>query len=258
VSLQRFFTGEKTEVWWVVIVEGYKQIGEAPGKWHDLAGLNPNKTNSKKMSLLENLQWRHAVKAYDPTQKVSEEAISKIIEAVRLAPTSSGLQPFKLLVVTDQELKVKLMAGALNPECMRDCSHVLVFAAWDRYTTERIDTVYDRTTDERDQPRGRMSSYTDKIKELYAGQEPKENFEHAARQTYIALGLALAQAAELRVDTTPAEGFDHAFVDETLGLEARGLKSVSLLYVGVADPGKDWLSTMKKVRVSKEDFVVNL
>ncbi len=214
---------------------------------------NPKNT----MPLLEDLKWRHAVKAYDPTQKVSEEKIAKIIEAARLAPTSSGLQPFKLLVVTDPAIKEKLMAGALNPECMRDCSHLLVFAAWDRYTSERIDTVYDRTTDEREQPRGRMSSYTDKIKELYASQQPGENFEHAARQTYIALGLALAQAAELRVDTTPAEGFDNAFVDETLGLTAQGLKSVSLIYVGVANPAKDWLTTMKKVRVPNEDFVMN-
>ena len=209
------------------------------------------------MPLLEDLQWRHAVKAYDPSQKVSEDAISKIVEAARLAPTSSGLQPFKLLVVTDQDLKEKLMSGALNPECMRDCSHLLVFAAWNRYTPERIDTVFDRTTDERELPRGRMSSYTDKIKELYGNQHEEENFAHAARQTYIALALAMAQAAELRVDTTPAEGFNSAFLDQTLGLEELGLKSVSLLYVGVADTEKDWLTGMKKVRAPKEDFVLN-
>ena len=209
------------------------------------------------MPLLEDLQWRHAVKAYDATQKVSEENISKIIEAARLAPTSSGLQPFKLLVVTNQDLKLELMNGALNPECMRDCSHLLVFAAWDQYTTERIDTVYDFTSDERGLPRGRFNSYTDMLKSHYGKQSAQEHFEHSARQTYIALALAMAQAAELRVDTTPAEGFDNAFVDKTLGLEAKGLKSVSLLYVGVADREKDWLSTMKKVRVSKEDFVVN-
>ena len=92
---------------------------------------------------------------------------------------------------------------------MQECSHVIVFAAWDRYTLERIDHIYDYTTDERGLPRGRFSSYTDKIKAIYLDQPAEENFAHAARQTYIALGLALAQAAELRVDTTPAEGFDN-------------------------------------------------
>ena len=95
------------------------------------------------MSLIEDLQWRHAVKAYDSTKKVSEEDLNKILEAARLAPTSSGLQPFRVIVVENQELKEQMVKGALNPEVMRDCSHVLVFAAWDNYSAEKIDKVYD-------------------------------------------------------------------------------------------------------------------
>ncbi len=208
------------------------------------------------MSLITDLQWRHAVKAYDPTKKVTQENIDKILEAARFAPTSSGLQPFKVLVVENQALKDELAKGALNPECMRECSHVLVFAAWDKYTEERIDKVYDFTTDERDLPRGRFGSYTDKLKSIYLNEAAERNFAHTARQTYIALGLALAQAAELRVDSTPAEGFDNKVVDEVLQLEKLGLKSVSLMYVGVADASRDWISTMKKVRMPKEEFVV--
>ena len=94
------------------------------------------------MSLLENLQWRHAVKAYDPTKKVAKEDLNRILEAARLAPTSSGLQPFRIISVENQELKEKMVAGALNPGVMRDCSHVLVFAAWDSYSEEKIDKVY--------------------------------------------------------------------------------------------------------------------
>lgn len=208
------------------------------------------------MSLIEDLNWRHAVKAYNPTKRVSEENIDKIIEAARLAPTSSGLQPFKVIVVRDQNIKEKLAKGALNPDCMVDCSHVIIFAAWDRYTAERIDTVYDFTTDERELPRGRFMSYTDKLKSIYLEQPAELNFDHAARQTYIALGLALAQAAELKIDTTPAEGFSNEIVDEVLDLKKYRLKSVSLMYVGYADPEKDWISTMKKVRIPKEEFVL--
>lgn len=208
------------------------------------------------MTLLESLQWRHAAKAYDPAKKISDENIQKITEAARLAPTSSGLQPFRVIVVTNSGLREKMVAGALNPECMRDCSHVLVFAAWDRYTDERVDEVYDRITDERGLPRGRFSRYTNQIKTLYGSQTAEENFAHTARQTYIALGLALAQAAELRIDSTPAEGFDAAIVDEVLGLREQGLRSVSLMYVGYSDKERDWLAPMKKVRVPKEEFVI--
>ncbi|WP_445431193.1 NAD(P)H-dependent oxidoreductase [Chryseobacterium indoltheticum] len=208
------------------------------------------------MSLIEDLNWRHAVKAYDPAKKVSQEDLNKILEAARLAPTSSGLQPFRIVVVENQELKNKMVKGALNPEVMRDSSHVLVFAAWDSYSNEKIDKVYDYTTDERDLPRGRFGSYTDKIKELYGAQTPEQHFAHTARQTYIALGLAMAQAAELKVDSTPAEGFSNEVVDEILGLKELGLKSVSLLYLGYRDQDNDWMASMKKVRIPMEEFII--
>ncbi|MFD2556762.1 nitroreductase family protein [Sphingobacterium tabacisoli] len=208
------------------------------------------------MALLDDLRWRHAVKAYDRSKKVSREDIEKIVEAARLAPTSSGLQPFSLILVENQDLKDKISSGALNPDCMRDASHILILAAWDKYTAERIDEVYDYTTDERELPRGRFASYTDKLKSIYLDQSPTDNFAHTARQTYIALGLALAQAAELKIDSTPAEGFDNKLVDEVLGLSEKGLKSVSLIYLGYADENRDWIRNMKKVRRPKEDFLI--
>ncbi|MEC3876461.1 NAD(P)H-dependent oxidoreductase [Chryseobacterium salviniae] len=208
------------------------------------------------MSLIEDLNWRHAVKAYDPSKKLKEEDLNKILEAARLAPTSSGLQPFRVIVVENQDLKEKMVPGALNPEVMRDSSHVLVFAAWESYSDEKIDKVYDYHTEVRDLPKGRFSSYTDKIKEIYGAQTPEEHFAHTARQTYIALGLAMAQAAELKIDSTPAEGFSNEVVDEVLELRQLGLKSVSLLYLGYRDEKNDWLSHMKKVRIPMEEFII--
>nr|WP_311447392.1 NAD(P)H-dependent oxidoreductase [uncultured Porphyromonas sp.] len=206
------------------------------------------------MSLIEDLHWRHAVKAYDPTKKLSQEDLMKIVEAARLAPTSSGLQQFRLIVVGDQDLKEKMVAGALNPDCMRECSHVIVFAAWDEYTPERIDAIYDLTTDERGLVRGRFKRYTDMLKENFGKMDKEAQYQHAANQAYIALGMALAQAAELRIDSTPIGGFDPKLVDELLDLPSKGLRSVCLLYLGYADPERDWLGQMKKVRNSMEEF----
>lgn len=210
------------------------------------------------MALIEDLNWRYAVKAFNPEKKVSEENVEKIIEAARLAPTSSGLQQFRVLKVSNQEIKEKLVQGALNPESMKDCSHVLVFAAWDRYTAERIDKVFDYTTKERGLPKGRFSSYTDQLKAIYLKQPAEENFAHTSRQSYIALGLAMAQAAELKVDTCPAEGFSTKVVDEVLELEKHGLKSVSLLYIGYSDEERDWMKPMKKVRIPRDEFVIDV
>ncbi len=208
------------------------------------------------MQLLENLQWRYATKKYDPTKKVSEADVKKIVEAARLAPTSSGLQPFRLFVIKNQELKNKLVPVAFDQQIVADCSHLLVFAAWDRYTEERIDAIYDKTTAERGLPQGRFSSYTDRLKEMYLNQPAEANFAHTARQAYIAFGLAIAQAAELKVDATPMEGFVGDQVDELMDLKAQGLRSVLMLPLGYRDAENDWLAPMKKVRNATEDFEV--
>ncbi|MDN3705901.1 NAD(P)H-dependent oxidoreductase [Myroides ceti] len=208
------------------------------------------------MELLDNLRWRYATKKYDPAKKVQEEDVDKIIEAARLAPTSSGLQQFRVLVISNQELKEKIVPIAFDQQIIADCSHLLVFAAWDNYTEERIDGMYDFTTDERGLPRGRFSSYTDRLKSLYLKQPQEVNFVHTARQSYIGFALAIAQAAELKIDATPVEGFNNEQLDALLNLKEAGLKSVTLLPIGYRDTDGDWLAGMKKVRNPKEDFVI--
>lgn len=208
------------------------------------------------MALLEDLKWRYATKKFDASKQVAQEDVDKIVEAARLAPTSSGLQQFRVIVITDQELKNKIVPIAFDQQIVADCSHLLVFAAWDRYTEERIDKIYDYTTDERGLPRGRFGSYTDKLKSMYLPQSAEENFIHTARQAYIGFGLSIAMAAELKVDCTPMEGFTTSELDELLGLNEKGLKSVTMLPLGYRDNDGDWLATMKKVRNPKEEFVL--
>ena len=208
------------------------------------------------MALLDDLKWRYATKKYDPAKKVAQADVDKIIEAARLAPTSSGLQQFRVIEITNQELKDKIVPIARDQKIVADCSHLLVFVAWDKYTDERIDGQFNYITDERDLPRGRMSSYTDQLKKKYLNQTDEENFVHTARQAYIGFGLAIAQAAELKVDCTPMEGFNNEKLDELLDLRSKGLRSVLLLPLGYRDAENDWLVNMKKVRKSKEEFVI--
>jgi nitroreductase len=135
-----------------------------------------------------------------------------------------------------------------------DGSHLLVFAAWDNYTADRIDEVTDLNVEARgDLPM--LNAYYDNLKNNYVPRDTQVNYEHAARQAYIALGIALVAAAEQNVDSTPMEGFDPRKVDEILGLSERGLRSVVLLPLGYRDPTGDWLLPMKKVRKSAETMV---
>ena len=210
------------------------------------------------MSLLENMKWRYATKKYDSTKKVSQEDVNKIVEAARMAPTSSGLQPFRVLVITNQALKNKIVPIASGQQIVADCSHLLVFVAWNRYTEERIDSMYEYIAAERALPASQFNDYTNRLKGGYLPQSAEHNFAHTARQAYIGLGFALAQAAELKVDSTPMEGFDNAKLDELLGLEAKGLKSVLLMPLGYRDAEGDWLVNMKKVRKPVEEFVTEI
>jgi nitroreductase / dihydropteridine reductase len=210
------------------------------------------------MELLDAFKWRYATKKYDATKKVDQESVDKILEATRIAPTSSGLQPFEVIVISNQELKNKIVPIAFGQEIVADCSHLLVFAAWDNYTAERIDHIYALTTEGREQPADRYQAYTDRLKSMYLPRTAEENFVHTARQAYIAFAFAIAEAASLKVDATPMEGFINDELDELLNLKEKGLKSVTILPIGYRDEANDWLVNLKKVRHPKENFITEI
>ncbi len=206
------------------------------------------------MSLLEKLNWRYASKAMNG-QVVPQEKVDNIIEAARLAPTSSGLQPFEVYVITNPEIKEKIKGAAYNQSVVTDCSHLLVFAAWDTYTAERINHMFDLTNEKRGFTNEGFEAYRKNLLANYTAKSAEDNYQHAAKQAYIAFGMSLAAAAFEGVDATPMEGFNPAAVDEILGLKAKGLKSTLLLPLGYRDVEKDWLAGLVKVRKSNEDFV---
>lgn len=204
--------------------------------------------------LLDRLNWRYATKKMDPSRAVPQEKLDAILEAIRLAPTSSGLQPFQVFVISDDEVRAKLRGAAFEQSQVTDGSHVLVFAAWDNYTNERIDGVVDLMAAERGGKTDTLVGYYERLKGMYLSRPANVNFEHAARQAYIALGLGLTSAAFEEVDATPMEGFDNAQVDEILGLADKGLKSVAIMALGYRDTTGDWLAPLKKVRRAREDL----
>lgn len=206
------------------------------------------------MELLDKLNWRYAAKAMNG-EKVPQEKVDRILEAARLAPTSSGLQPFEIMVVTNPEIKEKIKAVAWNQSVVTDCSHLLVFAAWDNYTEERINQMFDLTNEIRGFKNEGWENYRKQLLGIYPQRDPEVNFQHAARQAYIAFTEALTAAAFEGVDTTPMEGFDPDAVDEILGLREKGLRSCVLLPVGYRNADEDWLVNLVKVRRSKEDLV---
>ncbi len=209
-------------------------------------------------ALIEKLQWRYATKKMNVTQAVPQEKVDRILEATRLTATSSGLQPYEVIVVTNQAVREQIKPIAWNQAQITDGSHLLVFAAWDNYTTERINMMFDLTNDERGLKNEGWENYRQMLLSSYPKRDAEVNFQHAARQAYIGVGTALIAAAEEQVDSTPMEGFDGNALDEILGLRARGLRSVVIMPLGYREEDKDWLVKLKKVRRSRDNFVTEV
>jgi nitroreductase len=210
------------------------------------------------MDLIERMNWRYAAKKMDPTKKVPEEKVNRILEAARLAPTSSGLQPYEILVVTNSELRERIKPVSWNQGQVTDCSHLLVFAAWDDYTPERINMMFDLINTVRGFKNDGWENYRQQILAGYPPRGPEVNHQHAARQAYMGLMAAMMAAAFEEVDCTPMEGFDPPAVDEILKLSERSLRSVVMLPLGYRETDKDWLVNLKKVRRPMAQFVTRI
>jgi len=208
--------------------------------------------------ITELLKWRYATKKYDPSKTVPAEKVERILEAVRLTATSSGLQPFELFVITNAEIREKIKAVSWNQAQVTDCSHLLVFAAWDDITPERVNMMFDLTNQVRGTVNEGWENYRKQLLGIVAQRGKEANYQAAARQAYIGLGSALIAAANEEVDATPMEGFDPAAVDEILGLGAKHLRSVVILPLGHRAAEGDWLVNLEKVRRSRENFVTEI
>ena len=207
------------------------------------------------MSLIDKLQWRYATKKMDPAKAVPQDKVDQILEAIRLTASSSGLQPYEVLVITNKEIREKIKPIANGQSQIIDCSHLLVFAAWDNYTAERINHAFDMTEKTRNFTSDAGTAYRQMLLKVYPARDVEVNFTHAAKQVYIGLGTALIAAADQEVDSTPMEGFDPQALDTILNLKEKGLRSVVMLPLGYRKADEDWLLNLKKVRRGKESFI---
>lgn len=207
------------------------------------------------MDLIESLEWRYASKRMNG-RRVPQEKVNKILDAIRLAPSSMGLQPYNVLLIEDEALKKKIQPLAFNQPQIVESSHLLVFAAWNNVSPEQIEEYIQQTASVRDVPVASLDDFKNMLLNMAKNRSEEENFDWAARQAYIAFGVALVAAASEAVDATPMEGFNSTALDELLKLEEKGLKSVTLLPLGYRDAENDWLAKLPKVRREKEKLFI--
>lgn len=205
------------------------------------------------MSIIENLSWRYAVKKMNGNV-VSDEKIETLLDAIRLSASGFGLQPYQIFVIQNPELKAKIQPIAYGQPQTVESSHLLVFAAWNEVNEEKIDAFMNLVAETRGLPLEALADYRGAIAGSMLGRPKEMQANWAARQVYLAMGTALTAAAELKIDTTPMEGFVPAKLDELLGLEARGLHSVLMLAIGERDEANDYMVNAAKVRTPSNEL----
>jgi nitroreductase len=206
---------------------------------------------------LEALNWRYATKKFDPERTLSEQQVEYLLEALRLSASSYGLQPYKVLLVQDPEIRARLQPACWNQAQVTQASHLLVLASPTDFGGELIDSYLDEVSGSRGIAREGLSGYGDFMKSKLLGLPARQKSEWAARQAYIALGNLLAAAAFLQIDTCPMEGFDPGQVNEILGLEEKGLRATLLIPVGYRS-GEDATQYARKVRRPAADLFITV
>lgn len=207
------------------------------------------------MNLIDTLNWRYAAKRMT-SEKVSDEKVTEILEAINLTATSAGMQPFRVIAISNPEIKQKLQAASFNPQ-VGESSHLLVFASYTHVSQKHIDEYMELIAKTRNIPLESLNDFKEKLSMFL---NMPEDFVRtwAAKQAYIALGTAIVAAANLKVDSTPMEGFDNAVFDEVLGLKEKGLQSAVILALGYRNEEIDPYAKAKKVRIPLNELTITL
>ncbi|PBJ14439.1 NAD(P)H-dependent oxidoreductase [Flavobacterium sp. ACN6] len=208
-------------------------------------------------TLLENLNWRYATKKFDAAKKISEADLNTLKEAVRLAASSYGLQPYKVVIVENPELREQLKAAAYGQTQITDASQLFVFANDLNAGPESVAAYIKNISETRGVPTEALGGFSDMMNGVISNLSQDAKNIWTAKQTYIALGTLLSAAAELKIDATPMEGFNPAAFNEILGFDKLGLNASVIATVGYRHDEDD-SQHHKKVRKSHEELFITL
>ncbi len=208
------------------------------------------------MSLRDDMAWRYAVKRFAPGER-ADDRVSEALEAARLAPSSFGLQPYRVVRVTDPALREAVLAHAYGQAKVVEAGHLLVFARRDPLTERDIEAHVARAVAARGLDAAAEAKLRETLLENVLGRHDAAGLAGWCRaQTYLALGVFLAACARLRLDACPMEGFSPSGVSDALGLPARRLRAEALVAAGIR-AADDAAADAPKVRLSPAEFVID-
>lgn len=200
------------------------------------------------MDIIEALEWRYAVKKFDPLKRISDQQLDRILKGLQLTPTSMGLQLMRFIIITDEEIKKAITPIAFNQSQVEDCSHLIVMCRKNNVLENDIESFVSHTADTRDlDVKSKTMVNFEKMLSGALSLPKQQQKAWMENQVYIALGNLMTLCAAENVDACPMEGFDRKRLDECLKLAEDGLNAVVMCPIGYRSE-QDKYATVKKVR----------
>ncbi len=208
-------------------------------------------------NFIESQKWRYATKKFDASKKITAEDFEILKDAIQLSTSSYGLQPYRIFIIENPELRKQLQPFAWGQSQIVEASQVIVFANITNFGEAEIDQYISNLAQTRGIPAESVKGYADfmKMKITDLAEDDRNNW--TSKQTYLALGNLLNAAAELKIDVTPMEGFEPEKVNELLGFNELGLNASLIATIGYRHE-EDATQHYKKVRKSKEELFTTL
>ena len=207
------------------------------------------------MKIIEALRWRYATKKFAPDKVVDDKTVAALLEAANLSATSYGLQPFKLVVIQNQELQDRLVPSSYGQTQVSEASHVIVIASRTDIDSAYISEYVDLVEAERNLGGDALDDYKSVMTRAITGMSDEALRNWAANQAYLTLGTLLAACATLGIDACPMEGFVPEEYNNILGLSELNLDATLVVPIGYRDDN-DETQEQKKVRRPLSDMVI--
>ncbi len=208
-------------------------------------------------TFIENQNWRYATKKFDVTKKISNENLEILKEAIRLSTSSYGLQPYKVLIVENPEIRAQLQPVSWGQAQITEASHLFVFANIIDVQDIHIDEYISNIANTRDLNIEDLKGYADFMKSKITPLETNKKAIWTSKQTYLALANLMNAAAELKIDVTPMEGFEPEKYNEILGLNELGLNASLVATIGYRHE-EDQTQYFTKVRKSNTELFTTI
>ena len=209
------------------------------------------------MNIIKALKWRYAAKKFDSSRVIPNEIIEVIKESFNLTASSYGLQPVKLLIVSNKSILQELVPISSNQQQVGQASHLCVFCVDTNIDEAYIRTYFENIKSIRNTPDAVLSSFRDSIISSFGSKSIDEIYNWGAKQAYLALGNMLTVCATQEIDACPMEGFDPVAYDMYFKLKEQGLRSALVMPIGYRAED-DMFADMKKVRKDLKDSIIEI